>query len=94
MTKLERLRALSEQLSQSETNVLEWEWYSFISFEESLVAEGIFKRHPPTRTHLKELMRIAMGHPMKTPRSIAARWAKRTAIQLSQEHIRPERVAS
>ena len=84
-SKLERLRSLSEQLPRNNEDTSEWEWHSFLSLKGSLIDEGIFKRYPPTNNHLRELMRLAIGEPMKAPRSVAARWAKRTAIQLSHE---------
>ncbi len=83
--KLDYLRGLAEQLPVSNTDILEWEWHSFMHFQSRLVAAGILKRRPPTNNHLRELTRLAVGHPPKAPRTVAARWAKRVASQLSQE---------
>lgn len=83
--KLDYLRGLAEQLPVSDADILEWEWYSFMHFQSRLVTAGILKRRPPTNNHLRELTRLAVGHPLKAPRTGAARWAQRIASQLSQE---------
>lgn len=83
--KLEHLRALAEQLPTSSEDQLDWDWHSLTQFQSRLVTHGILKHRPPTNNHLRELTRLAVGHPMQTPRTGAARWAKRVALQLSQE---------
>lgn len=83
--KLEHLRALAEQLPVSNEDTLDWDWYSLTQFQSRLVTQGILKHRPPTNNHLRELTRLAVGHPMKAPRTVAARWATRVALQLSQE---------
>ena len=84
-SKFEHLRALAEQLSQNDEDRADWEWHSFMRFQADLVEAGILRHRPPTTNHLRELTRLAMGIPMNAPRTVAARWAKRTAGLLSQE---------
>ncbi len=85
-SKFDHLRALVEQLPQNgEGTTLDWEWHALMRFQADLVKTGVLRNRPPTSNHLRELLRLAMDQPMKAPRAVTARWAKRTAAQLRQE---------
>ncbi len=84
-SKFDHLRALAEQLPQYGEGPLDWDWNALMRFQADLVQMGVLRNRPPTSNHLRELLRLAMDQPMKAPRAVTARWAKRTAAQLHQE---------
>ena len=85
VTKFERFQSLAEQSITGSKDPSDWNWHSFIHFQSILLKDGILRHRPPTNHHLRELTRLALGLPFNAPRSVAARWAKRTAGILRQE---------